>query len=559
MKRCIIYISIVLMSLSTWAQTQDDDQREVYNDAENAYIIGRVEQVQELLGDRVAFFKGTLKQSAYRLLALANLELDKQEEAEQYVRSLLRENPYYSTVPDDPQRFVDMVEDIKSGMGATITTASSKAENLNESPVPVTLITEEMIRNSGGRNLKEVLMAYVPGMLSVDCNDDINMAMRSIYSAGQEKILFMLNGHRLNSYSTNVAAPDFSLSLEKVKQIEVLRGPASSLYGGVALSAVVNIITKQGADMDGFKVKGSLGNYGQVRGDLLFGKRYFDLDVLTWGSIYKAKGERFFVPSMFSGTGGSGDIIVGGVGNKPSYDFGLTLNWNGFSFMYDTHFSQIISPYTFSYTFSPYSYDLYHTFRGMSPGYGTKSSHADLSYTKNWGDLTLKASVTYDSSDMMRYNIVTELPTEDALSEVLGTSEYLDSLLTDIPGIYRYLDGQDRNYGVQLKGDYSYQLNKSHQGVLSFGMHYNKFEMIDSKFILGGYYDITLLDVTDVSTFAKGKEHSLDAFVQLKHTWNNFIFNAGLRFDSKKRFDDHVVRELSPRIALIYMQPKWNA
>ena len=30
----------------------------------------------------------------------------------------------------------------------------------------------------------------------------------------------MLNGHRLNSYSTNAASPDFSISLEKVKQIE---------------------------------------------------------------------------------------------------------------------------------------------------------------------------------------------------------------------------------------------------------------------------------------------------------------------------------------------------
>ena len=235
MRRLVLYIYMVLVSLSVWAQTvDDDDPNRIYEDAESAYNIGRVEQVQELLGNRVAYFKGTLKQSAYRLLALANMELDKEYEAEQYVRSLLRENPYYSTVPDDPQRFVDLVEDIKGGMGATITTASSKAENLNESPVPVTLITEEMIRNSGARNLKEVLMAYVPGMLNVDCNDDINMAMRSMYSSGQEKMLFMLNGHRLNSYGTNVAAPDFSLSLEKVKQIEVLRGPASSLYGGVA-------------------------------------------------------------------------------------------------------------------------------------------------------------------------------------------------------------------------------------------------------------------------------------------------------------------------------------
>jgi iron complex outermembrane receptor protein len=184
-----------------------------------------------------------------------------------------------------------MVEDVKSGRTATITTASSQAEVLAEVPVPTTLITEEMIRNSGARNLQEVLATFVPGMTAVDCNDDINIAMRGIYSNGQEKILIMLNGHRLNSYCTNIAAPDYSIGLEKLKQIEVLRGPASSLYGGVALTAVVNLITKQGADVDGIQARAGAGNYGQFRGDLLMGKRYFDLDLLLWGNIYTSKGE----------------------------------------------------------------------------------------------------------------------------------------------------------------------------------------------------------------------------------------------------------------------------
>jgi iron complex outermembrane receptor protein len=49
--------------------------------------------------------------------------------------------------------------------------------------------------------------------------------------------------------------------LDKLKQIEVLRGPASSLYGGVALTAVVNLITKQGIDVDGIKIRAGIGNY----------------------------------------------------------------------------------------------------------------------------------------------------------------------------------------------------------------------------------------------------------------------------------------------------------
>ena len=255
----ILYIGCCV--LTTSAQTTEEKYRRIYDDAEQAYQIGRIEQAESELVTHLNNFPLSLRQSAYRMLALCYINMDRPKDAERYVQMLLDDNPYYSVTLSDPQRFIDMVEDVKSGRTATITTASSQAEVLAEVPVPTTLITEEMIRNSGARNLQEVLATFVPGMTVVDCNDDINIAMRGIYSNGQEKILIMLNGHRLNSYCTNIAAPDFSIGLEKLKQIEVLRGPASSLYGGVALTAVVNLITKQGADVDGIQARAGVGNY----------------------------------------------------------------------------------------------------------------------------------------------------------------------------------------------------------------------------------------------------------------------------------------------------------
>ena len=162
---------------------------QVYNEAERAYSMGRVEQSMELLMEHVGKFPNNLSQSVYRLLSLCNLALDRTDEAERYASLLLADDPYYTTSLKDPQRFTDIVESIKAGRSATITTASSQSENLNEVPVPVTLITEEMIQNSGARNLQELLAAYVPGMYIIDCGDDINIAMRGIYSSGQEKIV----------------------------------------------------------------------------------------------------------------------------------------------------------------------------------------------------------------------------------------------------------------------------------------------------------------------------------------------------------------------------------
>ena len=261
---------LVLLALCFTFTVRAQEQMRLYEEAQEAYEYGWFEKADSLLSGQVGRFTGETRMGVLRLLALCNLNMDRPEVAESWVSRLLAQDPYYRPYNDFP-RFTEMVGRIRAGKSATITTASQQAESIEEAPVPVTLITEEMIRNVGARTLKEALVAFVPGMTDVAANEEMNVAMRGIYSSGQEKILIMLDGHRLNSYSTNTASPDFSISLEKVKQIEVLRGPASSLYGGVALTGVVNVITKEGSDVDGLMAKVAGGRAGPVRGDLLLG------------------------------------------------------------------------------------------------------------------------------------------------------------------------------------------------------------------------------------------------------------------------------------------------
>jgi iron complex outermembrane receptor protein len=567
----LFFYSFILSAVS--AQQTVSEQHRIYSDAESDYIVGRLEEARATLTENLSGFQGDLLQDAYRLLVLCSLGLDDDDEAERLTYRLLAENPYYSTTSDDPQRFIDMVNRIKSGRGSTITTASSQAENLEESPVPVTLITEDMIRISGARNLKEVLIAYVPSMTSVDCNDDINFAMRGIFSQGQEKILILLNGHRLNSYATNVVSPDFSISLDKIKQIEVLRGPASSLYGGVALSAVINVITKQGIDVDGIRLSGGGGSYGQWRGDILFGKRFFDLDIVVWGSLYKADGQRFFVPCSESGLKKTeGDVRIGKVGDNPSYDLGITLSWRGLYFLYNTHFSQIHSPYTMGYTYSPYNANAYATFRGLLPSYGTQSHHTELSYRKQWDRLFLSGTINYDLSDMTHYQVISDSAVA-GIGSMMGLPGTFGSLFDGEKKLYRYHDGLEKNLAAQIKGDYTYIENDDHTGLFGFGANFGIFRLVDSRYVVGSGNGHTLIDYSsfpvwaeaiglgdefDLNDIAKGRETNADAYVQIKHRWGPLIFNGGLRYDYKRRYDDDVMHEFSPRLALIFVQPKWH-
>ena len=563
-----IFFTLLLLFSCLQLQAQDDMRlRQICLQAESDFKIGRTEEARDTLLHHLNAFKGTLKRDALRIIALSCLTDYDEQKAGEYVKMMLEVDPYYSAATNDPPVFVNIVNELKAGKTVMVTTASNMEESLDEVPVPTTLITEEMIHNCGGRNLQEVLAAYVPGMNLIDCNDGINIAMRGIYSNMQEKILFLLNGHRLNSYLTNAAQPDFSMSLEKIRQIEVLRGPASSIYGGVALTAVVNIITKQGADVDGIVAKAEGGNHGQVRGDILFGKRYFDLDVLAWLSAYHSKGEQRTVGEEHQSNVVWDDTVlpvntisIGRIGSRPNYDVGVQLTLKGWQLLYNVRYSQVVAPYTFASTAYAYNYDKYTTHNGIAPSLASFTHHANLGYTHEWGPLNLKFTAFYDNEDMTQYQVLSETPNSE-LIEMLDFfsfgSELYDIFAYD-NGLSRCITGQGQNLGLQLKGGYNYALGNDHKGALAFGAEYSHFVMEDVRYRIGYDYVMEMYEGSALRQYAIGRENSANASLQLKHQWRSLILNAGLRYDHKHRFNDTEANEWSPRIALILLQPKWN-
>ena len=566
LRRLLVCAAIVNCQLSIVHCLAQEDMRlrRICSQAESDLMLGRTDEARDTLLHHLNAFKGTLKRDALRMIALCCLTDYDEQKAGEYVKMMLEVDPYYSVTTNDPPLFVNIINELKAGKRVMVTTASSMEESLDEVPVPTTLITEGMIRSCGGRNLQEVLAAYVPGMNLIDCNDGINIAMRGIYSNMQEKILFLLNGHRLNSYLTNAAQPDFSMSLEKIRQIEVLRGPASSVYGGVALTAVVNIITKQGADVDGIKVKAEGGNHGQVRGDVLFGKRYFDLDVLAWLSAYYSKGEQRTVDEEHQSFNSDGDTIntisIGRIGSRPNYDVGVQLSLKGWQLLYNVRYSQVVAPYTFASTAYAYDYDRYTTHNGIAPSLASLTHHANLGYSHEWGPLNLKLTAFYDNEDMTQYQVLNEAKNMELeyYTGIFLAMMHEDADYDGSNGVSRYITGQGQNVGLQLKGGYNYALGRDHKGSLVFGAEYSHFFMEDVRYRMGCEYVMEIGTDIAMRQQAIGRENSANASLQLKHQWRSLILNAGLRYDHKHRFNNSDANEWSPRIALILLQPKWN-
>ncbi|MCF0195744.1 MAG: TonB-dependent receptor plug domain-containing protein [Bacteroidaceae bacterium] len=531
-----------------------------YDEALELYNVGRVQQARDVLHKNWNKYNNELRTNAYRLMTLCLLEQDQAAAAEEFANRLLAENPYYTTGLDDPQRYVDLIARLKEGK-ATITTASQLAETVEEAPVPVVLITEEMIRESGARTLQDLLTLYVPGMVKVEGFDE-NVAMRGAYSMMQEKILVMLDGLRLNSHTTNSESLDQRISLEKVSQIEILRGPASSLYGNVALTAVINIKTKSGGDVNGIKVKGGVGTYGTYSADVLLGKRILDLDVMVWASAYFSNGERRECKDgdkdflSFNGKN-QGYYYLNNMRGTPAYDIGTKLSFKDFSFLFNMQQSRKTTVYSPSVTWGIYDFDRYWSVDGFKPGFTRKDIHTTLNYKHTWGKFTLNADVSLNWEQGCTYYVLGDsLTSEDTKSRYVKSRE-MDKL-TDVStlsytGLYDAQVWSDFSLGALISSNYAYNIH-GYKGTAMLGIQYDHFSTLDTYMVRGDGYDKKAFYLPESMRALKlGREYNVSGFAQWKQAlpWN-FLLNAGIRYDNKRQFDNRRRSAWSPRVALIY-------
>lgn len=440
--KIIITTFLVTFSVLTIsAQASPTDAAQLYSKAQAEYSNGQFDKCKESLYAMLPSAKGMLKTSAYRLLALCSLEQGDIEGAKNNVALLLKSDPYFTPSLGDPMRFLDMVSEAKD-QSAGITTASRQAETIEEAPVPVTLITDEMIRHSGAQTLQEVLCLFVPGMTIAEGMES-NIAMHGVYSLAQDKILIMVDGHRLNSSSTNAEAPDFRTSLDKVKQIEVLRGPASSLYGNVALTAVVNIITYKGAELNGARISGIAGSQHSFGGSMVVGGGNNVVDIMGWGSIYNTQG---FVHEVNNEFGGKTKLYSHATSGKPCYDIGIKGRWQDFTIGINmqrskrvpyinvlqvnskstmqelifgslSRFSPNITEIIKSYGIEPnseadvnafrnFNYDRYGKQNGETPGIVRSNNRINIDYAHTFGKVDVQASAYINFENTSLYNVL---------------------------------------------------------------------------------------------------------------------------------------------------------
>ena len=84
-----------------------------------------------------------------------------------------------------------------------------------------------------------------------------------------------------------------------IKQIEIIRGPASALYGSNAMFATINIITKSPDEAGPLTVTADTGSFGEKKGQIVETASFGSAKVLFSGSVFNNTGESpLFFPAV---------------------------------------------------------------------------------------------------------------------------------------------------------------------------------------------------------------------------------------------------------------------
>ncbi|MCL7489631.1 MAG: TonB-dependent receptor [Desulfobulbaceae bacterium] len=128
--------------------------------------------------------------------------------------------------------------------------SSKRLQKISETASPIYVFTAEDIQRTGVRNFME-LVKFIPGFyVYPKIDQSFRIVTRGINSS--DKILFLIDGIPLNNIAQGGAVNMHLFpGLEKIKLVEIIQGPGSTMWGSDAALGIINIITRDAGDIDG--------------------------------------------------------------------------------------------------------------------------------------------------------------------------------------------------------------------------------------------------------------------------------------------------------------------
>jgi iron complex outermembrane receptor protein len=159
-------------------------------------------------------------------------------------------------------------EDVTEVEDVVVVTASRREEMLLNAPATVSVISDETIGAAPGQTLPDLLRA-IPGInVAQTSARDVNVNSRSATGTLSDSLLVLLDGRSIYQDFFGFVVWDFlPVDTSEIKQIEVIRGPASAVWGANAMTGVVNVISKTPREMQGTTIGFRFGQFDRSPGE----------------------------------------------------------------------------------------------------------------------------------------------------------------------------------------------------------------------------------------------------------------------------------------------------
>jgi len=148
-----------------------------------------------------------------------------------------------------------------------VVTASRYEQEVVNAPATASVIPDLAVRNASTQHIADLLRA-VPGMNVVQMSArQLNVTSRTATGVLPATQLVLVDGRTAYADYLGLTAWDnVPANIDEIKQMDVVRGPASAVWGAYALNGVVNIITKSPREMLGTTLTLGVGTFDRSGG-----------------------------------------------------------------------------------------------------------------------------------------------------------------------------------------------------------------------------------------------------------------------------------------------------
>jgi outer membrane receptor for ferrienterochelin and colicins len=419
------------------------------------------------------------------------------------------------TSPSNPVKVDLNALTLEELMQVQVVSAALHPQTLQDAPASVTVITAEDIRKYGYRTLGEALAAVRGFYVSNDRSYE-TMGVRGFSLPGDysSHLLVMVNGHNMadNVFDYMLYfGNDFPIDMNLIKQIEVIRGPSSALYGSNAIFATINIITKSPDEAGGLTITTDTGSFGEKKIQVSDTASLGSASMLFSGSVLNNAGESpLYFPQFNNPQNNYGRAID--MNTERGYHFFSTLVWRNWTVTAAVAGHDRISPINWGPVI----------FNDRGSQNADSRDFIDAVYARQIGEGVLEWRIYYDS---FHYQ---------------GRADYqLDESTVE--------DNRTNISGNWIGSKLTYRVPVVFVGDVTVGVE-GKF---DVRNVMESF-DVSPVPVQYLRT--SNPNRSLGLILQdekrLSQRWK---LDMGLRFDKASYGDDFV----SPRVALIYQPSSW--